>query len=375
VSSLEEGRARAIAFVGDPRKRRRAYLVIALILALLCVFPRPYTARAKILPEDPSEAGASSMLSALGGQLGVLASLVNGNTRTIDVYLIIGRSDAVQDDVIKHLQLVGPGAPYTSMESAKRGLDRKVDVHSLLGGVLEIETLTHDPEESMRITRAYVAAISQRIEALGRVKVGQREKLIEGRFKDASDRAAVAAARLDAFRRANRLVNPEAQLGAALALRTSLQARLDAKQVELKTVERFTGEENVRRLAIQSEIASLRAQIAETARAATDAAGPNVTGLSEISTQYLNLYRDNQFAQALYGIYYSNLEQVTVQALSTENLANVEMLEPPHLDVQRGFNISAVALLAALVLLAMVTEVYAPATGLKLFSRRADPAE
>jgi hypothetical protein len=375
MTRFGEARARVIAFFEDQRKRRRAYLVIALVLAVLCVFPRPYVARAKILPEDPSEFGASSMLSALGGQLGVLASLVNGGGKTIDVYLIIGRSDIVREDVIRTLKLVGSGAPYASMASAKRGLDRKVDVHSLLGGVLEIETRTHDSDESLRITRAYVTAISQRIEALGRAKVGDRQKLIESRFKDASERAAVTAAKLDAFRRANRLADPQAQLGSALALRTSLQARLDAKLVELQTLERFTGAENVQRKAIESDIAGLRAQIAETAKATTGAAGPNVSGLSEISTQYLNLYREAQFAQALYGVYHSNLEQVTLQALSTENLANVEMLEPAHLDAQRSFNIPAVALLAALVLLAALTEVYAPATGLQLSFRRGDRPE
>lgn len=369
MSRFGETRERLAGFVGDPRRRRRAYAVLALLLAVLCLFPRPYVARAKILPQDPSEMSAGSMFSALGGQLGALASLLNGGGKTIDVYLIIGRSDIVQDDVIKRLKLIGPDAPYASAESAKRALDRKVDVHSLLGGVLEIETLTHDPDESLRLTRAYVTAISQRIEALSRTSISQRQKLIEGRFKDASERAAVAAAKLDAFRRANRLANPEAQLGSALALRTSLQARLDAKLVELQTIERFTGEENVQRQAIQSEIAGLRAQIAETASAATDSAGPNVTGLTEISTEYLNLYRDNLFAQALYNAYHSNLEQVTVQALSAENIANVEMLEPAHLDAKRSFNIPAVALLAALVVLAIFTELYAPATGLTLFRR------
>lgn len=369
MSRFGETRERVAGFVGDPRRRRRAYAVLALLLAVLCLFPRPYVARAKILPQDPSEMSAGSMFSALGGQLGALASLLNGGGKTIDVYLIIGRSDIVQDDVIKRLKLIGPDAPYASAESAKRALDRKVDVHSLLGGVLEIETLTHDPDESLRLTRAYVTAISQRIEALSRTSISQRQKLIEGRFKDASERAAVAAAKLDAFRRANRLANPEAQLGSALALRTSLQARLDAKLVELQTIERFTGEENVQRQAIQSEIAGLRAQIAETASAATDSAGPNVTGLTEISTEYLNLYRDNLFAQALYNAYHSNLEQVTVQALSAENIANVEMLEPAHLDAKRSFNIPAVALLAALVVLAIFTELYAPATGLTLFRR------
>jgi hypothetical protein len=358
--------ARIVDLASDARRRRMAYAGAAVVLALLCVVPQPYVGRAKILPQDPNSGTISSMLSALGGRLGGLGSLL-GEKQPIDLYLILGRSDGVQDDVIRQLRLAGPSGRYASPEKAKVALDRKVDVHSLTGGVLEIETRTHDADESRALTDAYVTAISRRIAAMGREQIDQRQKVIQQRFGEANDRLAVAESRMNAFRRSNNLADPQAQLGAALALRTGLEAQLQARQVQLGTLERFAGPDNAQLKAVQSEVAGLRAQIASTAQARTSATGPNVAGLSEVSTRYLNLYRDYRFAQALFEVYARYTEEIAVQSLVATTAASVQLIEAPHLDAERHYNVPAVALLALLLLGAAFTEIYAPATGIILF--------
>ncbi len=111
-----------------------------------------------------------------------------------------------------------------------------------------------------------------------------------------------AEAALDGFRRRNNLAEPEAQLGSALSLRAGLEAQLQAKLVELETLQRFEGR------TIRGSSRSSR----KSARSAPDRAHrrgegrryrPNVAGLSRVSGEYLNLYRDYRFAQALYEVY------------------------------------------------------------------------
>src|SRR4051812_32559720 len=159
---------RVVTFVRNDRSRRLAYFVLAIVLAILIAFPRPYVARAKVLPQDSSSAGLGQVVSALGGQLQGFANLLSGGRNPNDLYLIIGRSDVVQNDVIADLKLVGPGRAYSSLVRAKLALSRKVDVRLLLGGVLEVETRTHDPDEAQRLTAGYVRAVSSRIGQLGR---------------------------------------------------------------------------------------------------------------------------------------------------------------------------------------------------------------
>ena len=357
-----------VTSVRNDRNRRLTYLVLAILLAILIVFPRPYVARAKVLPQDSSSAGLGQVVSALGGQLQGFANLLTGGRNPNDLYLIIGRSDVVQNDVIADLKLVGPGRPYSSFDRAKLALNRKVDVRLLLGGVLEVETRTHDPDEARRLTASYVRAISSRIGQLGRQNTRKKREIVEERLSSATQRVSETEARFDAFRRQNQLASPEAQLGSEVSLRASLQAQLQAKLVELQMTQQFSGPENNRLIGVQSEIANLRSQLAETARPAIQAGAPNLAGMSELTSQYLNLYRDYRLAQALFEVYSRANEQAEVEDLVAESASYIQVVEPAHLDPDRKYNIWAIGLFVALVLIALFTEWYAPATG--LFRRR-----
>jgi hypothetical protein len=346
----------------EPRLRRRAYALLALLLALLCVFPQPYVARTKIVPQDTASLGLGSMTGALGGQFQGFAALLGGARQPIDMYLAIARGTEVTDAVIRKLRLAGPD----DMASARAALARKVDIHSLTGGIIEIETRGFDPAKAQALTAAYADAISDRIVTLGHDRVERKRGIVAVQFKEAAARVAKAETELEAFRRRNNLAAPEAQLGSEMSLRAGLQAQLQAKNVELQTRGRFLGPENPQLQALQSEIASLRGQIARTAEPSTDAAGPNVAGVSRIMGEYLDRYRDYRFAQALYEVYARSSEEVAVEALAGETAADVQVIEAARLDADRKYNIPAVALLALVLLLAAFTEIYAPATGIRL---------
>lgn len=360
---------RTTAFAADSRMRRRAYSLAALVLALLTLFPQPYVARAKVLPQDSNSVGLGSMMNALGGQLQGFAALFGGAKQQVDMYLAIGRSSEVSDEVIRTLKLVGPDG-YASLTKARVALARKADVHSLTGGLIEVEVRTHDPEEAEAMTRAYVDAIGNRIVALDKDRVERKRSIVSQRFKEAADRVATAESALNDFRRRNRLAEPQAELGAALSVRAGLEARLQAKQVELQTLQTFQGPENPQLMAAQSEVAALRAQVARSAQPDSGPAAPNVAGLSEVSGEYFDLYRDYRFAQALYEVYARSSEEVAVETLAGETVTNVQILEAPRLDPDRKYNIPAVALLALVILAALFTEIYAPATGIRLFTAR-----
>ena len=303
--------ARTRSLIADSRRRRILYAVTAALLLLLCVFPRPYVARAKIVPQDSGSIGLSSMTNALGGQLQGFAALFGAAKTPVDLYLAVGRGTEVSDAVIGKLGLAGPDH-YGSQDKARIALARRADIHSLTGGIVEVEVRTHDPEAAEALTRAYVRAISDRLTALGEERVKRKQAVVQRRFKDAADRVLQAETALGSFRRRNRLALPEAQLGSALSLRAGLEAQLQAKLVELRTLEQFQGPENPRLQAVRSEVATLRGQIAQTARPDTGPAGPNVAGLSEVSGEYLNLSRDYRFAQALYEVYARSSEEVAV---------------------------------------------------------------
>ena len=356
----------SVAWVRNTRNRRLTYLVVAIVSAILIFFPRPYVARATIVPQDTSATAASTtnLLGALGGGSQSIGSLLTGGRPSNDLYLIIGRSDAVKEDVIKRLGLVGPNALYHSNGEAKVKLPRKVDIHLLLGGVMEVETKMYDADLAKRITVAYANSISRSLAGFGRQIIANKQKILRSRFADATDRVARAEGALNAFRRANNLAEPEVQLGSALAQRASLEAQLQAKEVELQTMRQFRGPESAELAAIRSDMAGLRAQIARTATPATGNAGPNVAGLSEISTRYLDLYRALRFQHSIYDVYQRSAEQVEVEELAAESASYIQVIDPAYIDPRRQYNVWAIALFAGVILLMLFTEWYGPTTGL-----------
>ena len=354
-----------VGWVRNTRNRRLAYLLLAIVAAVLVVFPRPYVARATLVPQDTaSSTGTNALLTVLSGQSQNFASLLGGGRVSNDLYLIIGRSDSVATDVIKQLNLVGPARRYPTVERAKVKMADRVDVHLLLGGVMEIETRSYDSKYAYDLTNAYVSALSRQLAAFGRQLIENKKRIIDRRFADATQRVGTTEIALNAFRRRNNLAEPDAELGQELSLRTQLEAKLQAKQVELQTMSEIRGPESAELAAIRTEIEGLRQQVARTARPSTGAAGPNVAGLGALSTEYLRLYRDYRFAQALYEVYARSVEQVAVEQLASESSSYVQIIDPAHLDPERQLNVWAIALLASIVLLALFTEWYAPVTGL-----------
>lgn len=354
--------ARVVNWLRDPRWRLRAYAVTALVLAVLCIVPQPYEARAKLVPQDAANFGISSAMGG-AGQLGGFAALLGGAKQPIDLYLAVARGREVTDAVIAKLKLADI---YGTPRKARLKLDKMVDIHSLTGGVIEIETRTKDADQAETLTQAYVAAITDRLNFLGKDRVRRKEQVIRARFQQAADRVTRSEAALNAFRRRNRLAEPEAQLGAALSLRAGLQAQLQAKQVELETLRRFQGAENPQLQSVESEIAALRSQVARTTDPETGATGPNMAGLTEVSGEYLDRYRDYRFAQALYEVYSRSSEEVAAESVAAETAADAQVIEAARLDSDRKFNVPAVALLVLVIVLALFTEVYAPATGIRL---------
>lgn len=368
MSRLSGLRERIEPYWTDPRKRRRAYALLAVLLAILCLFPQPHVGRAKIVPQETSSALAG--LGGGGGRMQDIAAMFGGGRRAIDLYLTIGQSEDVRSDVIRELKLVGSSWKYRSADAARVRLENSVDVQSLPGGVVEIKVTTHDPGESLRLTRAYAQAIATRFKVLNGEQLTTKRKLVDGRFREATTRLAQAQTKLDSFRRANRLsATPEAELGAALTVRAGIEAQLQAKLVEQETLERFMGPENPRLLAAQAEVRELRGRLSRSVAPGSDGGGPNAGELTALNSEYMNLYRDYIFAQTVYQIYSRISEEVAVDELSGRTASTIQTIEAPHVDAGRHYNVPAVGALALLVLLALFTEIYAPATGIALWRR------
>jgi len=357
-------KAEAVRTARSASRRRALYVVVALVAVLLCLFPRPHLARVKLLPQG-SNSGAGALISALGGGGVQNFAAVLGAQKTN--YLVIGRSHDVQQDVVERLDLVDVWNS-ADQAAAERKLGKKVDVQLLTGGVLEVTARDTDPAFAQRLVEGFSEAIRTRLAGLGQEQVRTKRAIVTARLSEANTALEAAERDLNAFRIQNNLPSPEAELGAAVSTRLTLDAQIRGKEVEIETARRFQTDNSIRVRTLMSELAALRRQRAEADQASN---GENALALSSQTAEYVRLYREQKFAETIMLVYRRFFEEVSVEALSAET--TVQVIERPHIDPDRQFNLSGIALLLLVLLAAAFTEIYAPMTGLA--RRRPEPQD
>ncbi|MEO8812686.1 MAG: hypothetical protein ABI376_07225 [Caulobacteraceae bacterium] len=347
------------------RTRRAIFAVLAVILAVLCVWPRTYLAKAALLPDD-SGGGLSSFLggavSAGGGLLGTLF----GGRQSIEVDLAIARSHAVVAEVAA--VLVHERVLKThDLTKATMMLRKVVRVEAVRGGLLMISTEGGDSVRAKTVVSTYVDVLRSHLSQMTLRQAAEKKAVASNRFEEATATLARTQAELDRFRQQHKLAMPEAQLGPAISLLTGLQANLQAQETALRTQLQFATNENIQVQAARARIASLNAQIAAAQAGAGGGAvgGPTLGGLTPELSEYENLYRAVRAAEAEYEIYKRYLSTVAVEEVSSG--INMEVIEPPYISPERQIHTRAAGALVLLIILAGLAEVY-------LYKRRTDLA-
>ncbi len=339
----------------DPLKRRGTMAAAIVVLAVLCVWPRHYLAQAQLLPDDAGSV-LSSLLGSASGGTGGLLSLGNliGNHPTVESDLTIARSQVVVADVVRRLRQEGRVSGDLEREEIK--LRHKTSLEAVRGSILKITFTDHDPAFAKAVVTDYVAATRARVAAISLEQAGQKKIVAQNRLEAATVDLAQSQAAIDRFRAENKLAQPEVQLGAAVALVTSLQAKLDAEQAQLSALQTFATGNNFQIQAEQAQVAALKAQINKAQAAENAGPGPSVGGLTPKITEYENLYRNERFAQAEFEIYQRYMGTVAVEELAAG--INMDLIEPPFVDADRQYNTSAVGALFLVIMLSILAEFY-----------------
>ncbi len=336
-----------------PWIRRGLFAGAAVIAALLCLWPRHYLAEADLLPEDSSGGLGAALSQGTGSALINLGSLI-GNKQPVEADLTIARSEAVLLGTIHRL---GPGLTrrYRTEAEAARRIRNKLMVESIRGSILQITVKDHDPAFAQALAAAAAQSIQTRLSEINLGQTEERRGVAMNRMADATRRLADSQRALEQFREAHHLAEPVQQLGVAVGLLASLQAQVQAKQIEISTLETFTTKDNIRLQTAQAELKSLQGQ----AEKAKSAAYPDISSpewLASEGATYFNLYRDERETETLYEVYRKYLEQVTIETLTSSQ--NMFLMQPAFVHPERQFNTAAVALLALIIVTAITLEFY-----------------
>jgi uncharacterized protein involved in exopolysaccharide biosynthesis len=327
----------SIRWIRTPSIRRTVIVIAALVLAILTLWPRHYLARAELIP-DQNSGGLPSILSGGGNALASLGALV-GARQSIESDLSIARSQGVARDaaigMLKRGLLNGSDTNSSDIDRATSTVQREVEIEAITGSILQISARADSPMAAKGLVEEYERAVRGRLTVISVNQSKQKKAIASERMAEASLDLARAQSAIDQFRAANRLSEPKIELGAA--------------QSALATLAKFATPENIQVQALHAEIDSLRRQIATAQTSANSGPGPSVGGMTPKITEYENLYRDQNYAEAEYEIYKRYLDTVTAEFLSSD--INMTLIEAPYLVTERQLN--AHPLIALMLLLAM----------------------
>lgn len=339
----------ASRLLGRPWPRRVVLGVLTIVLAILTLFPRQYRAAVSLTPTDPSALGLSGAL----GQLGALTN-VFGSQAAVEISLKVARSVEVRSLVIDRLGLVKNGRFHT-MAEAQRWLDRKVEIRSLRGGILQFSTKMDDQALALNLVGGLATATRDRLAQISQTQTAYKRRVLEQLVGEAGDRYARAQEAYDTFRRQTRYSDPGTSIEAIGERIPAIQAAIKARQVELKAAQQFGTGQSFSVQQIEAEIAALRTQL----RQAEDLDSSNPDSVNRVvvqSTRVEKLARELNIARSLYVSYQRFLEGTSVEDLASG--ANVRILEPPYIDPDWQFRTLPLALLALVVVAWATVELY-----------------
>ena len=335
--------------LGRPWLRRAVLGAVVAVLAVLTLFPREYRAAVSLTPTDPSSLGLSGAL----GQLGALTN-VFGSQAAVEISLKVARSVEVRQLVINRLGLLRSGR-FTDLEQAERWLDRKVDIRSLRGGILQMSTKMSDPVLARNLVGALANATRERLAQISQTQTAYKRRILEQLVGEAGDRYARAQEAYDSFRRRTRYSDPGTSIEAIGERIPAIQAAIKTREVDLRAAQQFGTGESFSVQQIEAEIAALRVQLRQAE--SLDASSPDSVNRVVIqSTQVEKLGRELNIARSLYVSYQRFLEGTSAEDLASG--ANVRILEPPFIDPDVQFRTLPLALLILVVLGWAVTELY-----------------
>ena len=318
-----------------------ACAIIAIIYSLLAT--PVYKSTLQIMPPGGSQSGASAMLAAAG-----ITDLVGGFGATQgDTVVGITKSNVVLDRVIDKnglltrdpggFSIIGTIKGIFSSEGEKEPRMR-TSVRSSLSeqiqsaadkksGIISVSVSDSTPEMAVQLAQS---VFDETLDVMQNVAVSpsaQERLFIEEQLKDNNKALIVAEQDLASFLKRTgmgSLSGTPTDIGYIAAL----QARMVAKEIEIKAARRFATDANPKLKQLQAEYNAIKKQF-EGNKGIAAAASPtgDINNITESSLKFAALFREYKFRENLMAILLKQYE--TAKIREAQDPVVIQLLSPP----------------------------------------------
>jgi tyrosine-protein kinase Etk/Wzc len=320
--------------------------VAATVLVYLVLFllPNTYLATARLLPPQQNLTLSAQLLENLGGSpvpgksgasgLGSMAAGFLGLKSTGDLYVGIMTGDTISDRIIKRFDLQKVyKARYP--EDARLSLHRAAQIRASREGIIAIEVVDRDPKRVAAMANAYVEELGNLLQEMMVTEATGRLGFLEKEHSQANLNLAAAEETLRKFSEKNSLVQIDFQTKGALEYIANLRAAIDSKEVQIKVLRQQATPANYDVIRLETE----RKGLADKLQAAESQYDPNcitdvclnTSKIPALGLEYLRLYRDLKFREALYQLYTKIVEIARLDlARGITTIQVVDQARPPE---------------------------------------------
>ena len=318
------------------------FALLAIIYSLLAT--PVYKSTLQIMPPGgDAKSGAVAMLAASG--LGELAGGIGASQG--DTVVGITKSTVVLDRVIDKNELLTREPDGFSLIGAVKGIfsskgekepkmrtrvraDLSEQIQSAAdkkSSIISVTVSDTSPEMAVQLAQSVFDETLTVMQNVAVTPSAQQRLFIEEQLKENNKALAKAENDLSAFLKDTGMSSPSGTPSDIGSL-GALQARMVAKEIEIKAARRFATDANPKLKQLQAEYNAIKKQF-EDNKGLTAAASPtgDVKNITESSLQYATLFREYKFRESLLTILLRQYE--TAKLRESQDPVVIQLLSPP----------------------------------------------
>jgi capsule polysaccharide export protein KpsE/RkpR len=259
--------------------------------------PQQVQSSAALLLMNPASGGSS--LSALSTMPGGSFTLKNPN----DIYVGLLQCRRIGDGVIRQFDLM---KVYHSrdMTAARKKLAARTTVTAEKSGLIAVTVVDSDKVRSANLANSYIDQLRILTKDMAVTDASERRLFYEDQLSHAKDALVNAEFQFRQIQAKHGVIQLNAQAESVIGSLAAIQARVDAKQVELEALKSYSTESNPSVQLAETELAALRAQAQqlEEKNGATSSNGLGLQDVAGAGLDYLTAEHEFMYRQALFDL-------------------------------------------------------------------------
>ena len=323
------------------------FAILAIVISLL--LPQRYTATAMLLPPQQSSSMGAALASQLGS-MGGMAALAGGSLglkNPNDMFVGMLRSRTVEDAMVQRFGLM---QEYRKryLSDARKVFEKRATVDgSGKDGLIHISVEDRDPRRAADLANGYIDQFRIQSQHLAITEASQRRLFFEQELEQAKNNLANAEEALKQTEQTTGVIQLDSQARALIESAASLRAEITAREVQIQGMQTYPTGENTQMVQAQTELGSLRAQLAKLGGSEDSAGGELIVPKGRVPAaglEYVRKLRDVKYNETIFDILARQFEIAKLDEAKQGALIQVvDPAIPPDSDPSRSAGLLSLA--------------------------------